>query len=398
VNLAVKHAPIVAEPASLNDSKMSARFCIASSREDLEGDVLVIDGSDFSDYRRNPIVLLEHQTKALVGKSESPDGLSTVEVRPELGKIYATCYYAKTQLGEQTYQLVRDGFMRGASVGFMPLHSKARGTPRGKNGKPPLLISGWRVHEWSNTFLPTNPDAVRETIQRSFSGRPLDPILCKAFEPYAAPPKVWSNGATLEKVMPAEQIQSVTVKADAFPDWLTAKSWLAEKGYTVADAPTSTNESGSRFDFYPAADVKDGTAFDVALDDKAVATFAAGKSVAAGEVIDPAMLDTTTLVPAVPAESVSAARLKAMENELAELKKLVATKAHAPTQDDPGGDPGDVTDAPEPVTEPVIAPHSEEQRLRLKAVQDQLAAAIGQRDELLLTVQKIQARLSRSKR
>jgi HK97 family phage prohead protease len=323
-DIIIKHAAAIADMPQTNDARLSARFCITSEREDREGDVVLVSGADLSDHRRNPVVLANHDTKALVGKTESPDGLYTVESRPELKKMFATIHFQQAnELGVQAYQLVRDGFLRATSIGFQIRKSTQRGTARTKGGRPPLLISEWSLAEISLVPVPMNPDAVMDTLHRSFDGKSLHPHLVKAIQPYAGESKVWVNGATLPietvttgmdypgawklrlegvevaeghgiyttggvltanqvremrgKSMPNETVQTIVVKADAFPDWLSAKAWLAEQGYEVADQPTATNDTGSRFDFYSASDIEDGTAFDVALSDKAIATFAVQK-------------------------------------------------------------------------------------------------------------------------
>lgn len=176
-------AKALTEQPVTNDAAMSARFCIASQREDREDDILQMKGCDWSDHQRNPVVLLDHDPKQIIGKSESPDGAYTVERVGD--RLYATAYYQQdNQLGVQTYALVKGGFLRGASVGFTVKKSTPRG--KGSNGRrSPLLISEWQLFEWSNTALPMNPDAVRETLSRDIDGHPLHETLRKALEPFA---------------------------------------------------------------------------------------------------------------------------------------------------------------------------------------------------------------------
>ena len=105
-DLLIKRGLIADAAPELNDNRMSARFCIASEREDRDGDVIKVAGIDLTDHRKNPVVLLNHDQSLLIGKSEGPDGVYAVEMRPEVGKVFATCYYQQdNQLGVQTYAL-----------------------------------------------------------------------------------------------------------------------------------------------------------------------------------------------------------------------------------------------------------------------------------------------------
>src|SRR5437868_1567678 len=64
-------------------SKMCATGLLATSTcRDRQGDIMEVDGIDFTDHKRNPIVQLDHgQYYHLpIGKTEDPDGNYTVWV------------------------------------------------------------------------------------------------------------------------------------------------------------------------------------------------------------------------------------------------------------------------------------------------------------------------------
>lgn len=106
-----------------------------------------------------------------------------------------------------------------------------------------------------------------------------------------------------KKSMPGQQIQSVVIKADSFPNLDDARQWFATQGYDLPPDPAATTDTGTRFDFFPASDVEEGSAFEAALADKALATFAVNKS-------------ATEKPPAIVATVVSTAALSLPREEL----------------------------------------------------------------------------------
>lgn len=96
--------------------------------------------------------------------------------------------------------------------------------------------------------------------------------------------EAWKLGTSQSKgskSMPGQSIQSVVIKADSFPTLDDARAWFATQGYDLPPDPAATTDTGTRFDFFPASDVEEGSAFEAALADKALATFAVNKSAAA---------------------------------------------------------------------------------------------------------------------
>lgn len=183
-------------PPVTDDGRMCAKFVVTSEREDREGDIVLTKGGDWTEHRRNPVALFNHQSDALpIGKWEDPDGRYTIEPRPELGKSYGTCWFTQaTPMGQQCYELTKSGILRAASIGFIVRKAESRGQ-KGPSGRPPLLIQEWQPTEISVVTIGCNPDAIREQLERSLvAGSPLHPHIRKGLESMAAPLKVWANG------------------------------------------------------------------------------------------------------------------------------------------------------------------------------------------------------------
>jgi hypothetical protein len=174
---------------SADTGKQSATFVISTSTQDRDGDIMVPSGCQLEAYRKNPIVLWDHQS------DENPIGLSEsdgqLQVKIESNRIVATCFFhCKTARSAETYTLVADGIIRGASIGFLPLPGGAKKNHGGKG----YTFDGWELTEWSVTPLGANSEALRHRLD---SGRVKS--LRSVLEPYAAKAKKnWSNGVEIK--------------------------------------------------------------------------------------------------------------------------------------------------------------------------------------------------------
>jgi hypothetical protein len=254
----MKHAATIVEPVKFNDGKLSARWVATSEREDREGDIVKTAGGDLTDHRRVPVVLLDHNPKSVIGKTESPDGLYTIEPRPELGKMYATVYYQQhNQLGVQSYQLVKDGYLRGASIGFSVRKAVPRSKALAGGRRPPLLITEWSLCELSNVGVPMNPDAVREKMHAKIDGKPIHPHLAKMLAPLASEPKVWANGwaDTLAGALSVDEFRKLRVKSGFDPNeprdedgkWTTGGGATEKTRFVPAASKEEAEEYAKRF-------------------------------------------------------------------------------------------------------------------------------------------------------
>lgn len=95
----------------------SVKFVITTGAPDREKDIIDPDGWDVSGYLKNPVVLFAHDYDSLpVAKATS--------VEQQGDKLIATAEFAPKELNpmaEQVFQMLKSGFLKGASVGFRPL-------------------------------------------------------------------------------------------------------------------------------------------------------------------------------------------------------------------------------------------------------------------------------------
>lgn len=126
------------------------KFVISTGDPDREKDIISPDGWNTANYLKNPVVLFAHDYGSL------PVARAT-NVKLENGNLVAEAEFADEKLNpmaEQVYQMLREGYLRGASVGFRPLdfsYNEQRGG---------VDFSKQELLEFSVVPVPANPGAL----------------------------------------------------------------------------------------------------------------------------------------------------------------------------------------------------------------------------------------------
>ena len=94
-------------------AKRQVRVIAASGKADRVGDIVKVDGIDYQNYMKNPVILWAHDHYALpVGKA--------VDVSVEKGKLMMTIQFATAEeyaFADTVYKLVKGGYLNGVSIG-----------------------------------------------------------------------------------------------------------------------------------------------------------------------------------------------------------------------------------------------------------------------------------------
>jgi len=201
----------------IDDANMSIRFRICTSDLDREGDIIEPSGVDWSDYANNPTVLFNHgfgDISLPVGKSIDKDGVLHLSYDPEEDAIYSRTFFdERFELSRQTFFLVKEGFMRAASIHVMPLMGMMRELQHGGShvyGSSMLEYSICTVGANQNAFAKTNPKGERfselmalqlESADRildthKLGGDPINASLAKCLQAFRPKSKATSPGVT----------------------------------------------------------------------------------------------------------------------------------------------------------------------------------------------------------
>lgn len=163
--MVVKSSPL--ERAYVVDAEARIlRQPISDASVDRDGDVVALEGWDFTNWLRNPVVMFGHDYTSLpiargVGNKVWTDG----------GMLWSDAQYASADLSpfaDQVYRMKVGGYLRAASVGFLPSEMTAS-TERDAG----YDFTGQELLEWSDVPIPANANAVAAGIARG----ELDPEL-----------------------------------------------------------------------------------------------------------------------------------------------------------------------------------------------------------------------------
>jgi phage head maturation protease len=164
-----------------NPGKASAKFRISTIDQDRDGDVVRPKGclKFLEAYRRNPIVLFDHDAEGMpVGLSERDSSLA-LWVMDDW--IDAECHFhQKTQKSSEVCDLTLSGILRAASIGFRPLRNEKIYKSGNHVGHDFLE---WELTEWSICSMGANADALRLRLD---GNRIKSVSLRRALEPVAA--------------------------------------------------------------------------------------------------------------------------------------------------------------------------------------------------------------------
>ena len=150
-------------------SRLTIRAPVGS--EDRKGDVIDPSGWELDGYRRNPVFLWAHdRSRPPIGRSER------IWVADDA--LYAEVEFAPTDFAGEIAGLYERGFMRGVSVGFLPLETEIRKASNGRRGylyrrQELLEISAVPVpmHDGALAGIPCVRSAPRPLALREGEGR-----------------------------------------------------------------------------------------------------------------------------------------------------------------------------------------------------------------------------------
>ena len=156
--------------ARLDDVAPKARtaiFVITTDAVDRDREVVVPSGLDLKNYLRNPIVPAVHdQNRWPVGKSQ------WIKPYNRDRELRALVRFAESREAEEVWQLVKDDFVNGASIGFNPDYS-ASGPPtdseireKGYWKDARTIYRKAELLEWSIVPLPCNPEALKVAVSK----------------------------------------------------------------------------------------------------------------------------------------------------------------------------------------------------------------------------------------
>jgi len=175
----VKFTNVEVQPETVDaaneEDGFSLSFDVSTPTVDRDGDTIDQGGWDLSDYQKNPIVLWVHDAKSPpVARSTS---IFVDNTKNAGGVLKSTAVFPSKDLypfGNMIGRMYVSGFMRGASVGFIPTEFEMS---KDRDGFHPTDFKKQKLLEWSAVPVPSNPDGLSQA--RSF-GIDVDPMVAWA--------------------------------------------------------------------------------------------------------------------------------------------------------------------------------------------------------------------------
>tara|TARA_Y100001963_G_scaffold159101_1_gene261316 strand:+ start:1350 stop:2027 length:678 start_codon:yes stop_codon:yes gene_type:complete len=161
---------------------------------DRDGEVLIPQGMVSKEFEKNPVLFYNHEYDQPIGKvtnlkrsDDSVLGTLTFAQRPDdyVGEFFPSFIEA----------LVRQGIVKGVSVGFVPEPSGARSATKADRmrfgDRIKRVFNRWKLLEVSIAPLPANQDALIQAVDKGL----VTPVQVKSFlgmdiEPRKVVPKV----------------------------------------------------------------------------------------------------------------------------------------------------------------------------------------------------------------
>ena len=131
---------------SVDETERSIKQYISTTTLDRGKDIMLPKGLDESNYRKNPVVLFNHDRDLIVGKN--------LWLKKESDGVLAKTQFANTPFADDIYILNKEGCLNAWSIGFMPRKWDF------DQEKGITTYTDWELYEYSSVSVPMNQDAV----------------------------------------------------------------------------------------------------------------------------------------------------------------------------------------------------------------------------------------------
>jgi len=169
-----KNTPLNPEDMKIEDGERAAIRYINTADPDRDSEIVLPSGGQVNDFKKSPTVLYAHNYSSLpIGRD------AWIKLVQGKGWLVKTVY-AKHQLAEDVYNLVKEKFLNTSSIGFIPLESvlpedkgwdKTREVVKSEYGITDKLIDGvkriytkWLLLEHSDVPIPSNINALNIAV------------------------------------------------------------------------------------------------------------------------------------------------------------------------------------------------------------------------------------------
>jgi len=144
----------------VNTESGSVNAIVSSESPDREGDVIRVEGWDFSNFLKHPVLLADHNYKDLNAQIGEWSDVKIVKTRRTVEGTANYLINKGSQTADWAFALASRG-QAAYSVGFIPDMQKALVINQGSESHGPFEFRGQELLEVSAVTIPANPDALQ---------------------------------------------------------------------------------------------------------------------------------------------------------------------------------------------------------------------------------------------
>ena len=141
----LKHNQFLTQIKEYDEAERTITMCGSTETADRVGDVVKMAGVDLENYKKNPIILFNHDYDKPIGKA--------LDVQVIDSKLIFKIQFADTDFGREIYYLLKNGYMNASSIGFI-------GKEYEPNDFGGLTFTKIELLELSIVSVPCNPSAI----------------------------------------------------------------------------------------------------------------------------------------------------------------------------------------------------------------------------------------------
>lgn len=259
-NVAVRKHFIADEIKQEGDSEDSRifRFVISTGAVDRDRDTIDPKGWDLKNYRKNPVVLFAHDgRKPPIGRGKD---ISKDDTSLSASVEFMDNEVDTSGFSDMIYRMVRGGFLKATSVGFMPkvFEFVDDEEPGNEDRRFGIDFKKQELLEFSIVPVPSNPEALIEARSKGIDTQPLATWYEEALDQWAdyrgmllVPRK---EIETLFNIVKGKRKTGVYNLSNKQKDDLARKNSVLLKAQRSDDRPFFIAFSDGKFHFYSSKD------------------------------------------------------------------------------------------------------------------------------------------------
>lgn len=151
----MKHNQFITQIKEYDEAERTITMVGSTETADRVGDIVKMAGVDLTNYKKNPIILFNHDYDKPIGKA--------LDVQVIDNKLVFKIQFADTDFGREIYYLLKNGYMNASSIGFI-------GKEYEPNDFGGITFTKIELLELSIVSVPCNPNAIVQ-LRKDFEAK-----------------------------------------------------------------------------------------------------------------------------------------------------------------------------------------------------------------------------------